>query len=47
MSKPICVSAFKITESLPESLQSSLPTIEELESLRVHSSQACCAILDE
>jgi predicted nuclease of restriction endonuclease-like (RecB) superfamily len=32
MSKPIGVSAFKITESLPESLQSSLPTIEELES---------------
>jgi predicted nuclease of restriction endonuclease-like (RecB) superfamily len=32
MSKPIGVSAFQITESLPENLQSSLPTIEELES---------------
>lgn len=32
MSKPIGVSAFQITESLPDNLQSSLPTIEELES---------------
>jgi len=30
--KPIGVSAFRITESLPEEFKGSLPTIEELES---------------
>ena len=29
--KPIGVSSFQLTESLPEKLQGSLPTIEELE----------------
>jgi hypothetical protein len=29
--KPIGVSSFKLTESLPEKLQGNLPTIEELE----------------
>jgi predicted nuclease of restriction endonuclease-like (RecB) superfamily len=32
VSKPIGVSAFEITESLPKELQSGLPTVEELES---------------
>ncbi|MFL6281540.1 MAG: PDDEXK nuclease domain-containing protein [Pyrinomonadaceae bacterium] len=32
VSKPIGVSAFQITESLPKELQSGLPTVEELES---------------
>ena len=31
MSKPIGVSEYQLTQSLPENLQGSLPTIEELE----------------
>ena len=31
MDKPIGVSSFELTRALPESLESSLPTIEEIE----------------
>lgn len=31
MTKPIGLAEYKLTESLPEDLQTSLPTIEELE----------------
>jgi hypothetical protein len=31
MSKPIGVSEFELTRSLPQNLRSSLPTIEEIE----------------
>lgn len=31
MSKPIGISEFELTKSLPKNLQSSLPTIEEIE----------------
>ncbi|WP_244148955.1 hypothetical protein [Desulfonatronum thioautotrophicum] len=31
MDKPIGVSGFELTRALPESLKSSLPTIEEIE----------------
>ena len=31
MSKPIGISGFKINEALPDQLQGSLPTIEDLE----------------
>jgi hypothetical protein len=41
LSKPIGVSGFKITEALPEQLQGSLPTVEDLEaSLETPASDA-------